>query len=267
MRSDPVNGIYQVITLIIVILHISIPGKFQGITAFYFVAREDGVDMLHNHILEEHNIVLPLVLRKFQKSGKIMIGWNLDDSITLLLIVFVAVPADHFKGQIGLTGFHKGTHLLFYQENRLNGCDNVGIENIPDKTTLLFCQLILIAHYDYIILAKLGDDLLLKNQVKYRLLVGYNLIDLPYYACRIDGFEMLFGEFRFVPEHLSVVADPYLVKLFRIIGVDSQKFYAFIQGQGFVHGFLEYPEIEGEPADITVGVFVFSHKVWMNIQM
>jgi len=103
--------------------------------------------------------------------------------------------------------------------------------------------------------------------VKDGLLIGHNFIDLPDYIVRVHVFEVLLGEFGFVPQHMFIVADPYLVELLCVVGINGQEFNAFIKGQGFVHGLLQYPEIERKAADVTVGVFVFSHKAQMNIQM
>jgi hypothetical protein len=60
-------------------------------------------------------------------------------------------------------------------------------------------------------------------------------------------------------EHLLVVAYPHLVKFFGVVGINGEEFDPFVKGEGIVHGFLQYPEIEREPADIPVGVFVFAH--------
>ena len=196
-----------------------------------------------------------------------MIGWDLDYSITLQLFALVAIPADHLQGHIGLPGFHKWSDLSLHQENRLNGCYDIGVENLTDKFVLLFSQLVIFIHHDNVIFSECRDNLLLEDQVKDRLLIGDNLVNLLNYGCRVDIFEVLLREFTFVSKHLFVVADPHLVELLRIVGVDGQEFNPLIQGQGFIHGFLKYPEIKREPADIPVGVFVFAHKEEMNIQM
>ncbi len=127
----------------------------------------------------------------------------------------------------------------------MNGGDDSGIEYLPDKTKLLFSQLILFVYHDDVVFPKLGKDLLLKDQVKDRLLVGDNLIDLLDDACRIHLTEMLFGKLPFVPEHLFVVTDPYLVEFFRVIGVNGQELDALVKRQGFIHGFLKHPEVKG----------------------
>ena len=145
-RPDPVDGIDQVIFCIIVILHIGIPGEFQGVAAFDPITGEDGIDVLHDHILKEHDEVVSVIFGKFNKPGDVMIGWDLDYSITLQLLALVAVPADHLQGHIGLPGFHKWSDLLLHQENRLNGSYDIGVENLTDKTFLLFSQLVVFIH-------------------------------------------------------------------------------------------------------------------------
>jgi hypothetical protein len=65
---------------------------------------------------------------------------------------------------------------------------------------------------------------------------------------RIYLFEVVFGEFTLMPEHVFVITHPYLVEFFRIVGVDSQKFDAFVKGESLVHSLLKHPEVEREPA-------------------
>jgi hypothetical protein len=60
-------------------------------------------------------------------------------------------------------------------------------------------------------------------------------------------------------EHLLVIADTHLVEFLGIIGVYGQELDSFVKGKGFVHGFLEHPEIKRQPADIPVDVFVLAH--------
>ena len=123
--SDSVDGIDQVISFIIVILHVCIPCKFKGIRVFHLVTREDGIDILHDYILHEHNVVFAIMLGKFHKPGDIMVGGYFNHCIALQLLVFVTVLAYHLQSHVGLSGSHKGPDFLFHQQNRLNGSNYI----------------------------------------------------------------------------------------------------------------------------------------------
>jgi len=64
-----------------------------------------------------------------------------------------------------------------------------------------------------------------------------------------------------------IVTHPDLIEFFGVIGINGEEFNSFIQGEGFIHGLLENPEIEREPTYIPVEVFVFAHLMQILIQM
>jgi hypothetical protein len=129
-------------------------------------------------------------------------------------------------------------------------------EEIPDIFTLCFAELffaqekdIVFSQFLKVVLVSTGEGLFLfRNDLKY--------LGECFFVPGV-GDRLLFLEF----DHTLEGCDPHAEELIPVVGIYSEEFNAFDKRGGHIQGFLEYPLVKMQPADLTVDeIFILIQK-------